>query len=51
VAKGAAAGAAFGAAAGATGGGGTTVVHTGSAHRSGSVNHQAKHHKTGKSRR
>jgi hypothetical protein len=51
VAKGAVAGAAFGAAAGATGGGGTTVVHTGSAHRSGSVNHQAKHHKTGKSRR
>ena len=51
VAKGAAAGAAFGAAANATGGGGTTVVHTGSAHRSGSAHHQAKPHKTGKSRR
>ena len=39
VAKGVLAGAAFGAAANATGGGGTTVVHTGSAHRS--AHHQA----------
>ena len=49
VAKGAAAGAAFGAASSATGGNGTTVVHTGSANRSGSANHQAKPQKTGKS--
>jgi hypothetical protein len=49
VAKGAAAGAAFGAASGNNSG--TTVVHTGSANRSGSAHHQAKPHKTGKSRR
>jgi hypothetical protein len=42
VAKGAALGAAFGAAAGTTGGGETTVMHTGSAHRSGSAHHEAK---------
>ena len=49
VAKGAAAGAAFGAASSATGGSGTTVVHTGSANRSGSAKHHAKPQKTGKS--
>ena len=52
VARGAAAGAAFGAASNATGGNSTTVVHTGSANRSGSVNHKAQQKPAkGKSRR